>query len=83
MKDFELKLQLEKKLKEISNITEEALKDTFFGEPLDQKTRDKIIEKCVKPYIDINLYDIICDETNNTPEDVFDRKIVIDIKTKA
>jgi len=83
MKDFELKLQLEKKIKEISNIVEKSLQDTFFGKSLDQKTRDKIVKECIKPYIDTNLYDIICDETNNTPEDVFNQKIIFDIKTKA
>jgi len=75
--------KIEKKLKEISKIVEKSLQDTFFGKPLDQKTRDKIVEEYIKPYIDTNLYDIICDETNNTPEDVFNQKIIFDIKTKA
>lgn len=74
--------QIKKKLKEISNIVEKSLQDTFLGEPLDQKTRDKIVKECVNPYINTNLYDIICDETNNTPEDIFNRKIVFDIKAK-
>ena len=74
--------QIEKKIKEISKIVEKSLQDTFFWEPLDQKTRDRIVEEFIKPYIDTNLYDIICDETNNTPEDVFNQKIVFDIKTK-
>ena len=64
----------------------ESLKDCtflheFLFEPLDQKTRDKIVEKCIKPYIDTNLYDVICDETNNTPEDVLNQKIICNFKS--
>ena len=74
--------QIKKKIKEISNIVRKSLKDTFLFEPVSQKTRDRIVEEFIKPFIDTNLYDIICDETNNTPEDIFNQKIVFDVKTK-
>ena len=77
------KEQFDKKIKEISNIVEKSLKNRFFGEPLGQKTRDRMVEECIKPCIDMNLYEIICDKTNNTPEDVVNQKIVFDIKTKS
>lgn len=77
------KEQFDKKIKELSYIVEKSLKTRFFGEPLNQKTRNIIVEECIKPCIDMNLYEIICDETNNTPEDVVNRKIVFDIKTKS
>lgn len=75
--------QFEKKIKELSDIVAKSLNTTFFDEPLSQKTRDRIVEECIKPCIDTSMYDIICDETNNTPEDIMNQKVVFDIKTKA
>ena len=77
------KEQFDKKIKKLSYIVEKSLKNRLFGEPLSQKTRNIIVEECIKPYIDTNLYEIICDETNNTPEDVVNQKVVFDIKTKS
>lgn len=76
------KEQFDKKIKELSDIVTKSLKTKFLGEPVGQKTRDRIVEECIKPYIDMNLYEIICDETNNTPEDIINKKVVFDIKSK-
>jgi hypothetical protein len=62
-------------IKEVSKTLEEK----FVGEPCNQNTRDAIFEY-IKNQIDVNGYELICDQTNNTPEDVFNSRIVIDIK---
>ena len=58
-----------------------TLEEKFVGEPCNQNTRDAIFE-FIKKQIDVNGYELICDKTNNTPEDVFNSRIVFDVKLK-
>jgi hypothetical protein len=56
-----------------------TLEEKFVGEPCNQNTRDAICE-FIKNEIDLKGYELICDQTNNTPEDVFNSRIVFDVK---
>lgn len=72
---------IQNKSEEIHGAVDKCILEKFVGEPCNQNTRDAIF-KFIKNQIDVNGYELICDQTNNTPEDVFNSRIVYDVKLK-
>lgn len=70
---------IQSKSEEIHEAVDKCILENFVGEPCNQKTRDAIFE-FIKNKIDLNGYELTCDQTNNTPEDVLVGKIVFDVK---
>ena len=70
---------IQSKSEEIHEAVDKCIREKFAGEPCNQNTRDAIFE-FIKKQIDVNGYELICDQTNNTPEDVFNSRIVFDVK---
>lgn len=61
---------------QLKSIIERVVyKNSFYN---DKVTRDKILEELSK-VTTASKYKIICDETNNTPDMINSRKLVVDI----
>jgi|APSaa5957512535_1039671.scaffolds.fasta_scaffold188283_2 hypothetical protein len=55
--------------------------EKYAGEPNDYVARDGIMKtiRTMFDHYDIDIYELVCDETNNTPEIIDDRKLVVNL----